>query len=125
MSEQADNMSDKLEGMLRRWGAAEAAKRARPGPMPATDSRVRIRAVAVRYLPAAAGVLLAVGLAAVIYTGFFRPRSAETPLAMVPLENADIQQLQADLEAAQLNVSETKAELIQTRDKAKADLQGQ
>jgi hypothetical protein len=36
MSEQRDNQ-DRLEGMLRRWGADEAARQVPAGPMPDPD----------------------------------------------------------------------------------------
>jgi len=68
MSEQRDNQ-DRLEGMLRRWGADEAARQVPAGPMPDPDeievASRRSAGSAWRWVPLAAAAGLLVGAAGI------------------------------------------------------------
>ena len=47
MSEEPNDTDDRLEGMLRRWGAEEAATRTRPGQMPLESAQPTVAATVV------------------------------------------------------------------------------
>lgn len=121
MGEQPDNQNTRLEGMLRRWGADEAARQAKVGPMPrvlppTTQAAAKPAGVSPwRWLPLAAAAGLLVGAGAL----FVAARPWSSPPAgqgeeLARLRQAN-QQLQADADGARLARAEAERKLKDER----------
>ena len=123
MSEQPDKTDERMEGLLRRWGAEEAAEHAPqvalPPPRPSAGA-----AIVLRYAAVAAGAL-AVGL--LVATVVNRPakqmglstRPADGEIANL---NADLVEAQRDLASLRAKLAALDADLQAERRRFQADL---
>jgi len=97
MTDKPKNQTDRLERMLRQWGAEEAGRNAAPPAMPplggAVASKPRMRTV-LRWVPLAAAAILLAASGVVLYMGSLRGRARESadataarqrPPAIVPM----------------------------------------
>jgi len=142
MSEEPNETDDRLEGMLRRWGAEEAAERTRPGRAPLQSAQPVVAATVVPATPAPSSVLRWLPLAAAMVVmaltaGFFigTRSGANGPVAAPPQAALDreaalrteLAALTEALAAANRDLAEANRLIrIETNaaDKAKQDLEG-
>lgn len=141
MSEEPNETDDRLEGMLRRWGAGEAAARTRPGQMPPQSTQPVVAATVVaappasvqRWLPLAAAAMVVMALIAGFFVG---TRSGpDGPMVASPQAQLDrgaplrreLAALKEALAAANRDLEEAN-HLIRTEteaaDKARQELEG-
>ncbi len=111
--------------MLRRWGSSEAAKRARPGKMPATDRRSTFQTVLRRYATVAAVALPIVGAAVLLYVGLAGAGQNDRVAAQVRPSKAEFSKAEKSLTQATADMKAAQAELVLVThelDAAKDDL---
>ena len=109
MSDEPDKTNDRMEGLLRRWGADEAAEHAPQVTLP-PPGRSAGAGVALRYGAVAAAALLVGMLATVLLERGVRYHAGAAAASSQPAED-EIRNLNADLTKAETDLARVKAEL--------------
>ncbi len=122
MSQQPDNTNDRLERMLRRWGADEAAQAASPGPVPAARRRAVLGPV-LRYSAVAAGTLLVASLAWVIIQPSASREGPAHGVAQTQPADERIARLDAQLATVRTELEQARGQLAQTKEALEAGRQ--
>ncbi|MFH1730636.1 MAG: hypothetical protein ABIF82_03165, partial [Planctomycetota bacterium] len=126
MSDEETKPNDRLESLLRRWGAHEAARQADVSHLSApVPRRGRRSSPALRWMPLAASVALCAVAAAL----FLAARNGDMPAIQAGLTRSDpadkkrIEELEADLAALRAKLGKTEGRLARTEDElAKAKI---
>lgn len=130
MNDERDNTNERLEGLLRRWGAQEAANRSTPGAfVPGRQASISPRGSGGlwRWAPAMAAAVLLAAAAGVYHLALetkardvavtpARPEPAQT----APAESAELARLRAELAAEKATARES-AKALEDKSKALTD----
>jgi len=114
MTDEANNTKERLEALLRRWGAEEALRRAEPpaaGPEARTAGRGTLRIVLLRWGPVAAAAMLLMASVGVYVAGRGENRGVAATPPPKPHATGELRRLRDELAAVQGTLSQREAKV--------------